>query len=162
MQLRRLEIKDATRMLEWMHNPSVVEKLQANFAEKTIEDCVNFINNSMDANNVHLAIVNDNDEYMGTVSLKHLTTDSAEFAITVHQDAMGKGYSIWAMNEIIKKGFEEYNLKKIYWCVAQDNKRAIRFYDKNGFPRVDVHNINVVAGYTKEQIESYIWYQVVE
>ena len=95
MKLRKLLQKDSTRMLEWMHDPFVVEKLQANFAAKTMDDCISFIENSEDAENVHLAITDDDDLYMGTVSLKHITDDNAEFAITVHRDAMGNGYSIW-------------------------------------------------------------------
>ena len=160
MRLRNLEIKDADRMLEWMHDPFVVEKLQANFLSKTKEDCLSFIENSCDAENEHLAIVDDNDRYMGTVSLKHITEDSAEFAITVHKDAMGHGYSIWAMREIIKRGFEKYKVRNIYWCVAKDNLRAVRFYDKNAFPRTTPEKIRIAGGYTEEQINSYIWYQV--
>lgn len=94
MRLRDLEQRDATRMLAWMHDQSVVEKLQTNFAVKTLDDCREFIKNSKSDNNIHLAIVDDNDLYMGTVSLKHITDKKAEFAITVCKAAMGKGYSI--------------------------------------------------------------------
>ncbi len=160
MKLRLLQKKDAERMLEWMHDPSVVEKLQTNFADKTLDDCLDFIDNSKDDNNIHLAITDDNDVYMGTVSLKHITDDDAEFAITVHRDAMGHGYAIRAMREIIKKGFDEYGIRQIYWCVAPDNLRALRFYDKNGFERTDVNNIRVAGSYTEKQINDYVWYQV--
>lgn len=37
--------------------------------------------------NLHLAIVDENDEYMGTVSLKNIEEDKAEFAITVRKNA---------------------------------------------------------------------------
>ncbi len=160
MRLRKLIQKDATRMLEWMHDPFVVDKLQTNFLEKTIEDCLYFINNSYDSESIHLAVVDDNDIYMGTVSLKHIKDKSAEFAITVHRDAMGKGLAICAMREIIRKGFDQYGLKSIYWCVAKDNLRALRFYDKNGFERISPEKIQSIYGYTDEQIRSYSWYQV--
>ena len=48
--------------------------------------------------NIHMAITDDNDEYMGTVSLKNINyIDSfAEFAITVRRTAMGKKFRfIW-------------------------------------------------------------------
>lgn len=160
MRLRKLEKRDAKRMLEWMHDDSVVEKLQTNFSEKTIEDCRKFIAHSQKGQNIHLAIVDDNDQYMGTVSLKHITQHTAEFAITICKDAMGKGYSIWAMNKIIKLGFEKYGLEDIYWCVAKDNLRALRFYDKNRFSRVSIQEIKIVGGYTEEQINSYVWYHI--
>ncbi len=160
MKLRKLLSKDADRMLEWMHDPFVVGKLRTNFKKKTKDECESFINNSQDEDNIHLAIVDDEDTYMGTVSLKHITRDSAEFAIVVHRDAMGKGYSIWAMKEILKLGFERYKVKDIYWCVAKDNIRALIFYDKNGFERVNSEELDVIGGYTDEQLKSYIWYLV--
>lgn len=159
MKLRRLKLCDADRMLEWMHDSSVVEYLQADFKDKTINDCYNFIKNSYSDSCIHMAITDDNDLYMGTVSLKNITKDAAEFAITVHRDAMGKGYAIWAMKKMIDNGFTKLNLKSIYWCVSQSNHRALRFYDKNGYSRTDACEINVI-GYFKEQINSYIWYHV--
>lgn len=161
MKLRKLEIKDAPLMLEWMHDKSVVEDLRTNFLTKTIEDCENFIKCSWnDKNNWNMAIVDEADVYMGTVSLKNIKEDSAEFGITIRSCAMGKGYSIRAMNEAIRIGFEEKEISKIYWCVSPDNKRAVRFYDKNRFVRVDVKDLDMIEGYTQEQIEAYVWYLV--
>ena len=121
-------------MLAWMHNESVVERLNADFASKTIEDCNKFIESSWnDKDNIHLAIASDVDEYMGTVSLKHIENGSAEFAITVRAEAMGKGYSWFGMESIIEKAFNEYDLDSVYWCVSRSNERAVRFYDKHNF-----------------------------
>lgn len=137
MRLRKLEEKDAPLMLEWMRDPSVVEYMQTDFASKTIEDCLDFIKYAADhTTDVHFAVVDDNDEYMGTVSLKHIMDGSAEFAITVRKAAMGRGFSSFAMKEIIEYGFNTLNLNSIYWCVRPENKRAVRFYDKNGYKRV--------------------------
>ena len=36
MKLRKLELKDAPLMLEWMHDETVVEDLHTDFASKTI------------------------------------------------------------------------------------------------------------------------------
>ena len=130
MNLRKLELKDAPLMLEWMHDPDVVQNMQADFAHKTLSDCENFIRVShTDDKNLHLAVVDDNNTYMGTVSLKNIENDAAEFAITVRKNAMGKGFSKYAMSEIIRIGLEELNLKSIYWCVSPENKRAVKFYD---------------------------------
>ena len=161
MKLRKLELKDTPFMLEWMHDRSVVEDLRTNFLTKTMEDCVNFIKSSWnDNNNWNVAIVDNEDTYMGTVSLKNIKDTSAEFGITIRACAMGKGYSIWAMKEVLRIGFEEKGLKKIYWCVSPDNKRAVRFYDKNGFERVDAKELDMIEGYTQEQIDAYVWYLV--
>lgn len=161
MKLRKLELKDAPLMYEWMHDKSVVEDLRTNFLNKTMEDCEAFIKTSWnDQSNWNVAITDDEDTYMGTVSLKNIKATSAEFGITVRACAMGKGYSIWAMKEAIKVGFNEYKVEKIYWCVSPDNKRAVRFYDKNGFERVDARALDMIEGYTQEQIDAYVWYLV--
>ena len=162
MKVRHLLSKDAPLMLEWMHDKSVVENLQANFAAKTLADCEGFIRSCGDpSENLHMAIVDDNDEYMGTVSLKHIRKDrkDGEFAITIRACAMGKGISAFGMQEIIRIGLEEQGLDTVYWCVSPDNKRAVRFYDKNNYPRVPVSTLEPI-GYTQEQMQYYIWYAV--
>ncbi len=69
---------------------------------------------------------------MGTVSLKHIDMHrkQAEFAIAIRLCAMGRGISQYAMKEILRKGFKEIGLEKIFWCVSENNKRVIRFYEK--------------------------------
>lgn len=134
MRLRNLELKDAPFMLEWMHDESVVENLRGRFTEKKIEDCEDFINAAKNKeNDIHLAIVSDEDEYMGTVSLKSVKDGSAEFGIAVRKSAMGRGYSWWGMEEIIRLAFEKYSIESVYWCVSRSNDRAVRFYEKHNF-----------------------------
>ena len=146
MRLRKLEERDAPLMLEWMHDPDVVENLQANFAAKTITDCEWFIRSCEDiSKNLHMAIVDSNDEYMGTVSLKNIdyARKSAEFAICMRRCAMGTGLSDLGMAEIIRIGLEELGLQQVYWCVSKSNARAVRFYDKSGYSRVTEESIQV-------------------
>lgn len=157
MKLRRLEQKDAERMLAWMHDKSVVEHMGTDFSKKSYSDCVNFIFKSQnDKYNLHMAIVDDNDAYMGTVSLKNIERDlkRAEFAITVSKDAMGKGYSIYAMKEIISIAFKKLGLEEVYWYVAQKNQRAVRFYDKHKFDRVSIPE------WAELSDSCYYWYRV--
>lgn len=159
MKLRKLELKDAPLMLEWMHDKSVVKDLQADFTSKTIEDCEDFIQASADvSHDLHMAIVDDEDTYMGTVSLKHITNNTAEFAIAVRKSAMGRGYSKYGMAEIIRMGLEEMGLEQIYWCVNSENHRAVRFYDKNGYRRIDAELL-FIEGIAQRGAYSYIWYQ---
>ena len=159
MYLRKLEPKDAPLMLEWMHDRSVVAHLGANFAEKTIDDCLRFISASQtDAQNLHLAVADDKDEYMGTVSLKHLDKErgTAEFAVTVRTAAMGKGYSRYGMEKILDKGIRELGLDAIYWCVSPVNCRAVRFYDKCGYLRVEDVPEHISAPYPADM--DLYWY----
>lgn len=161
MELRKLEIKDAPLMLEWMHDKSVTENLRADFASKTLDDAELFIKNSWeDKENINLAIVSDEDEYMGTVSLKGINDGCAEFAITIRSKAMGKGYSWMGMQLIIEKAFFEYGLESVYWCVSRDNKRAVRFYDKHNFHEALDIPAHILDEYSS--IPNLKWYSVLK
>lgn len=136
MRLRELQLRDAPFMLEWMQDLDVVEKLRSDFSEMTIEDCEAFINEAKDkTRNIHLAIVSDEDEYMGTVSLKSIDreNDSAELAVVIRKDAMTRGYAWFGIEEILDRAFKEHGLECVYWCVRKDDIRTIRFYDKHNF-----------------------------
>ncbi len=163
MYLRKLKLQDAPLMLEWMHDDDVTHDLSGNFAEKSLEDCEKFIRASADATeNMHLAIASDSDEYMGTVSLKHINEadSNAEFAITVRKEAMGKGYAWFGMSEIIRIAFEELGLKSVYWCVSKENKRACRFYDKHGFREALDISDEIIKRYAG--VPNLKWYAVTE
>lgn len=147
MRVRELKLKDATVMLEWMHSDNVVAHLNGNFKEKKIEDCIRFIKEAQNGvRNIHKAIVDNNDEYMGTISLKNVTGDSAEFAIAMREVAMGKGFASYGMKEMLQFGFQQLGLQKIYWCVSPQNTRAVRFYDKNGYSKVDDDDLEYNGG----------------
>ena len=72
---------------------------------------------------------------MGTVSLKHVVNNTAEFAIVLHPNAIGLGYARFAIRKILSIGFNKLNLKEVYWNVLKSNLRAIKCYDKNGYKR---------------------------
>ena len=161
-RLRPLQEKDAPFMLEWMHDDFVVHNMKTDFASKTMEDCKNFIAWATDKDvmdtDCNLAIVDEQDEYQGTVSIKHIKDGKGEFAITIRKGAMGKGISKWGMAAIIQYGFSELFLREIYWCVSPDNARAVRFYDKNGYRRIEAPSY--ASGYTDQEMAYFYWYAV--
>lgn len=157
MKLRKLQVKDAPFMLEWMHDIKVVQYLRGDFPNKTEDDCLGFINKAQDeTENIHLAIVNDHDEYMGTVSLKNIRKSTAEFGIALRTCAIGKGYATFAMKEILEYGYRERGIAIVHWCVDQGNLRAIRFYEKQGYQRCDAPE--QTFRYSEEEKHKYIWY----
>ena len=158
MQLRKLQKKDAPLMLEWMHDADVVADLKANFAAKTLADCENFVAAAQDSSqDIHFAIADEQDTYMGTVSLKHCHKTWAEFAIVVRKAAMGRGLSRDAMAELLRYGVEKLGLSQIYWCVSRENTRAVRFYDKNGYRRISQIPQELQDDYLEEG-ERLFWY----
>lgn len=162
MRLRKLDIKDAPFMLEWMHDEDVTRYLATEFTSKNLEDCERFITTYNDFDkDLHLAIVDENDEYMGTVSLKHIDNKNktSEFAITIRKCAMGKGYANEAMDEILNYGLNELKLDNIYWCVSNSNYRAVKFYDKNRYERVFDVPENITCKYSNSQLKTFYWYK---
>lgn len=161
MKLRKLKIEDAPLMLEWMHDKDIIKAMKKNFSAMTLEDCKTFIQKAQDTEtDLHLAIVDENDMYMGTVSLKHITNQSAEFAITIRSCALGKGYAAFAMKEILHIGMKEYGLKQIYWTTNPQDPRAVRFYEKNGYKKIKLEEVFHIEGYSEEEIKYYSWYAV--
>lgn len=162
MRLRKLKQKDAEKMFMWMHDDDVVHYMQTDFKSKTIKDCRDFIEAAQDMSlNMHLAIVDEDDNYMGTVSLKHINSESAEFAIAISKSAMGKEFSRYATEEIIRIGLQDLKLSRVYWNVLKENKRAVRFYDKNGYQRITENSDKIFPTGTLQDIsDSLYWYLV--
>lgn len=162
MKLRKLKISDAENMLEWMHDEELCKHMHADFSSKKLEDCKEFIKtSSLNPCYVHFAIVDDNDRYMGTVSLKNIQFEEgiAEFGIVVRRCAMGKGYSQFGMREIIKYGFNDLNLKQIIWCVSKFNLRANRFYVKNGYSLIS-EGIPSSINKVYKNVDNLVWYGI--
>lgn len=139
MTIRKLEEKDLAGMLEWMHDEDVTRYLQADFSSMTKDAAHAFIDEAhgQDENSAawHFAIVDENDDYMGTISLKNIDRKSknAEYAIVTSKRAHGKGYARKASEEILAVGFDELELERIYLCVTTDNIPANKLYQKLGF-----------------------------
>lgn len=141
MQLRKLEEKDAIKMSGWMHDPEVNQHFRFDAGAMTQEDVLHFIAAAQDTRqNMHLACVDENDEYMGTVSLKQIDKENgtAEYAISFLKSAQGNGAARFATGEILRIAFEDLELEKVYLDVLEENQHACRFYEKQGFCREGV------------------------
>ncbi len=142
IRLRKLEKKDAVLMLEWMHDENCQKGFKKNMASYTLERveefCCSAASEVKDRNvisNIHIAIVDEKDEYLGTVSLKNINfnDNNAEYAIVIRPSFQRKGIAYEASKKILKIGFEKYGLNKIYLTVFEDNIGAIFLYEKLGF-----------------------------
>lgn len=158
MRLRQLELKDAEYMLEWMHDDNVASNLGKDFKHMTIDNCKDFISScATDKDNIHYAIVDDADEYMGTISLKNInyTDKRAEYAISCRSKAIGKGFAEKATEELFRIAHEELMLDMLYLDVYDYNIRAQKMYEKVGFVRVEKPEF-----LTEEFDSRLLWYQI--
>lgn len=136
INLRKLKEKDACFMIEWMKDPNLNCFFSFDANNITYENTIEFILKAdIDKLNSHYAIVDEADEYLGTISLKNIDNHNnhAEYAISLRACAIGKGVAAEATQKILDIAFNDMNLNKVYLNVLSDNNRAIRFYEKMGF-----------------------------
>lgn len=155
-RLRPLEEKDAARMTEMMHDAVTIRYLQIGGADYTEDTALRFIRSTVDESvNLHRAVVNLNDEYQGTISLKNIDLEKkeAEYAISMHPDAQGKGAAKAATAEILNIAFNELHLNRVYLNVLAENLRANKFYKKVGFSYSHTTQMNF-----HQEVKSLNWY----
>jgi len=123
-------------MLEWMKDEEINQYFRFQSEIVTLDSIKKFIASSvLCEKNKHYAIVDDNDVYLGTISLKNIDMNNltAEYAIALRKIAIGKEIARDATIDILNKAFQYFKLNKVYLNVIADNKRAIKFYEKMGF-----------------------------
>lgn len=161
MNIRDLKMNDAPRMLEWMLNPDINQYFQHDFAFSNINTAENFIASSLEhkQSQINLAITDNNNLYQGTISLKHIDIINrhAEYAICLHPDAIGQGYAGYATKKILKIGFMNYNLNKIYLNVITENIRAVKFYENFGFIKEGEFKEHLII---RNKIFDLAWYRL--
>jgi RimJ/RimL family protein N-acetyltransferase len=133
--LRPLTEKDAQRMVEMMQDAQTTQYLQIGGPDYTLDTALGFIRIAGDeSKNLHRAVVDREDVYQGSVSLKHIDLDKkeAEYAISMHPQAQGKGAAKAASAGILELAWS-IGLERVYLNVLARNERANRFYQKFGF-----------------------------
>lgn len=136
IQLRPLAAKDAPFMLEWMTDPEITRFFRFDASKITLESCLDYIDRAQaDPNTVHFAIVDEADEYLGTISLKDIDREKqqAEYAISTRKKAHGSGAALEATRLILQYAFDTLGLECVYLNVLAENGRANAFYRKAGF-----------------------------
>ena len=160
--IRKLKEKDAHFMLEWLNDSEVTRYFQFDTSHMTIEHVNNFIQKSKKLDrDAHFAIVNEGDEYLGTVSLKNINqhVKSAEYAISLRKSAQGKGYAKRATTNILEYAFETLNLNRVYLNVLSENEPAVGFYENYGFVFEGEFKEHVCID---EKIKSLKWFRMMK
>ena len=136
IRLRLLQAKDAPFMYEWMTDPSITVFFRFDTSKISLESCLAYIGKALDdPNTLHFAIADEDDEYLGTISLKDIDQEKsqAEYAISTRKKAHGSGAALEATRQILQYAFESLGLDRVYLNVLAENGRANAFYRKAGF-----------------------------
>lgn len=159
-RLRELKLKDCNGMLEWMHDPQINYLYTDKIKMATGESVEQFIADAVEMRQAgvtyHYAVVDGQDEYMGTISLKNVEKIAgAEYAISMRRRFQGKGIASWATREILRIAFEELKLNRVYLNVLSDNEHANQFYVKNKFRYEGESKQCILIG---NELKSLKWY----
>ena len=123
-------------MLECLNDSFNMKILAIGQRKYTIDDCESFIYKSQkDIFNRHFAIIDENNKWIGTISLKNFDNivKQAELAIVTASDVHGKGYAKRAINEVLMYAFYKLGLNRVYLNVIDENISANKLYEKCGF-----------------------------
>ena len=163
--IRKLRMEDAPAMYEWMHDESVVKNLQADFMSFGMEKVQSFIEENsepdLSSTNVNYAIVDVDDNYVGTISLKNIDhkNKNAEYAIVTSAKAHGKGYAKKASMDILKVAFDDIGLERVYLYVSTENVAANKFYQKMHFVEEGVFRKHLMIN---GELRDIRWYSILK
>jgi UDP-4-amino-4,6-dideoxy-N-acetyl-beta-L-altrosamine N-acetyltransferase len=130
--------EDMPKLLEWRNDPSN-RRYFREYRETNLEDQLNWYKNVMmkDPTWHHFMVkpISNPDKTIGIVLLNHIHPiyRTGEFGITLGDpEYRGKGYGKDMLLTLIKYGFDQLNLNRI-WCEVYSNNESIHLYRKIGF-----------------------------
>ncbi|MDD2418696.1 MAG: GNAT family protein [Oscillospiraceae bacterium] len=135
-KLRKLRDTDTIYMFEWIKDPHANLFLRFDPDKISIDMVREFIDNANDMpNSEHLAIADQDDMYLGMVSLRNIDRENrnAEFEIALRRCAVGRGVDNFGIKAMLGKAFSDYGLNKVYINIVSRNLLAKDLYERCGF-----------------------------
>jgi RimJ/RimL family protein N-acetyltransferase len=140
--LRPLEVEDVDSFVLWLNDEEIREYWGKTSPLSKINEKEYLKRIYKDDRNVRLGIVlKESDQLIGAIGLHDISIPhrNAELGVLIgNKSCWSKGYGTEAMNLMLKHGFDQLNLHRIYLFVLDFNPRAIRAYEKVGFKKEGV------------------------
>jgi RimJ/RimL family protein N-acetyltransferase len=136
IRLRRIERQDIPTFVRWFGDPEVREYLMINRPISNAEEERWFERKLEEEDSEIYAIETMDGAHIGNIELFNIDTRHrhAELGIVIGEKAYwGQGYGSDAVRTLLRFGFEEMNLHRVFLRVYEDNARGIRAYEKCGF-----------------------------
>ena len=134
--LRPVEKKDLDNMMSWVNDPAVIGNFGHFDHAITREEETAFIDTLIASNTDRSYTIEHDGEYVGNVVLHQINwkTRNGRLGLIIgNKTYWGKGYAQESLKEIVRKGFDDYQLHKIWAIVFPENKRMQHILEKFGF-----------------------------
>jgi RimJ/RimL family protein N-acetyltransferase len=130
--LEPLRDDDSDALFAWINDRELVE-LSAVFRPVSRAEHDAWFHSVRTRDDVAIYAIREDGALVGTCQLI-LEGTEAELRIRIGvRSAQGRGIGTWAVSELVRRGFEELGLERIWLQVFAVNVRAIRAYERAGF-----------------------------
>lgn len=134
MILRKLELSDLPKRVDWMNDPKVYKSMHFDIPILLDNTIRWFENNQKNENRADVVFLKDGQLLaMGGLTNINKVSSKAELYIFVNPHLQRGGIGTQATKLLCKYGFETLGLNKIYLETNEDNFAAQRVYEKCGF-----------------------------
>jgi len=137
VRLRQIEESDLPKLRDWRNSPYI----RAYTREYRLLNMLNqkkwFESLFTDQSNIMFAIEKkDTKEIIGCCGLTHINWKEGNGEVSIYigeREWQGKGCASDALQLLLKYGFEELRLHRIYATIFQYNNASVKFFERNGF-----------------------------
>lgn len=138
VKLRPLAESDVDSIMTWVNEPEIVGNLAAFSGQAfTRDDELAWIRRTLaGSDRVWSIIAADDERYLGQIGIHQIHARSRVGrlgCVIATRSEMGKGYGSAAIRAVMKVGFGELALHKLWLMVFRHNERGRRLYGKLGF-----------------------------
>lgn len=155
---RLLELDDLSIILEWYNNEELHNIANVkSFKRYTIEELRQYWTEKLSRSYASYHVIVVQDEVIGRVGLKkkkHNEMYVMEYSILIGASNLySKGIGTEVTKYFINKSFLDADIQAVVLQVKDDNKRAIRCYEKAGFIKIKSYLENKVKVYDMHKIK---------
>lgn len=138
-QLRRIDFADLERMRTWRNRPEI-RRWFFDSREISREQQEQWFDGYLKDDNDETFIIEDlHERPVGMIALYRIdrTNEHAEIGrvIIAEEDCHGKGYAGDALRTLVRYGFDNLGLSRIYAKIRHDNEASLRLFENAGFSR---------------------------
>lgn len=140
VSLRGIELQDLEQLKTW-RNSEYIRAYVREYRPLTSENQIAWLQSlPTDRSTIMFAIdrkdMKEDPDLIGACGLTNINwkDGNAEISFYLGEDyVIGKGYGSESLQLLVKYGFDELRLHRIYAIIYAYNKRSLEFFDKNGF-----------------------------